>query len=110
FGTGTFIMLNIDANNLYLQFEDGATGQWLYIGNAFNFTATSHRVVKLSKVPANSQPIEWRSTENFYGSPFRVSELWSLGTTGDTYCITAGGLLFGAPLPLFLSPPLSLSR
>ena len=91
YGTGTFILLNIDVNNFFIQFEDGATGQWLYLGNQYNFTAAFKRIVKLSKVALNSQPFNFNATENFYGSPFRVSELWILGTnTSDTYSVSLG--------------------
>lgn len=91
FGTGTFISLGIDANNLFIQYEDGATGQWLYLGNQWNMTATFKRIVKLSKVTAASQPFNFNATENFFGSPFRLSELWILGTSvADLYNVSLG--------------------
>jgi hypothetical protein len=93
YGTGSFIILNSDVNNFFLQFEDGATGQWLYLGNAINMTAVFRRIVKLSKVAANSQPFNFNASENFFGSPFRISELWILGTTvGDLYNASLGVL------------------
>ena len=91
YGTGTFILLGIDVNNLFIQFEDGSTGQWLYLGNQYNFTAAFKRIVKLSKVTTNTMPFNFNATENFFGSPIRISELWALGTSvGDLYNISLG--------------------
>lgn len=91
FGTGTFIALATDVNNVYVTFEDGSTGLWLYLGNQFNMTATFRRFGKLAQTPANTQPVAFNASENFYGAPFRVSEWWVLGTTvNDLYNYSMG--------------------
>ena len=88
FGTGTFIILNNQANNLFVSFEDGATGSWLYIGNAFNMTAVFRRIVKLAKVASGNMPFNYGATMNFFGNPFAMSELWVLGTLNDLYNVS----------------------
>ena len=86
FGTGTFIMLKLDVNNLVVQYEDGGTGPWLYIGNQWNMTAAFKRIVKLAKVTSGIQPYSWSATENSAGNPFNTVEMWVLGSTaGDLY-------------------------
>jgi hypothetical protein len=93
YGTGTFILLNSDINNFFFQYEDGGTGPFIYLGNRYNFSPTSGRITKLAKVAALSQPFYFNATENFFGSPFRVSELWILGSNvGDTYTPSLGVL------------------
>jgi hypothetical protein len=86
FGVGSFILLNFDVNNVYVSFEDGATGAWLYLGNAINMTATYRRFAKLAKVAAGTQPQAYGAAESSPGNPFRTSEFWVLGTNvGDLY-------------------------
>jgi len=92
FGTGTFIMLAIDVNNIYLQTEDANAGAWFYIGNQYNFTAAFKRISKLAKVASGVQPYSYSASENFFGAPFRTSELWVLGTSGDQWTPTLGVL------------------
>jgi hypothetical protein len=88
-GTGTFILLQMNFNNIYVTLEDGATGQWLYLGNAWNMTATSHRISKLAKVAANVMPYFYSASESSPANPFSSSELWTLGTTvADTYNVS----------------------
>lgn len=90
FGTGTFIALAIDVNNIYFQTEDGNTGNWFYLGNQFNFTAAFKRINKLAKVTALTQPYSYSASENYFGNPFRTSELWVLGTAGDQWTPNLG--------------------
>jgi hypothetical protein len=92
FATGTFISLGIDVNNVYVQTEDGNTGAWFYIGSQYNFTAAFGRISKLAKVVAGVQPYSYSASENFFGAPFRASELWVLGTAGDQWTPTLGVL------------------
>ena len=93
FGTGTFIALATDNQNFYVQYEDGATGAWLYLGNQYNMTAIFHRFTKLAKVPAGVQPYSYSASENFFGAPFRMSEIWVLGTSvGDLFNVSLGVL------------------
>lgn len=86
FGTGCFILPHILFNNLYVQPEDGNTGA-LYVGNAFNMTATFRRIVKLWFVGTGAQPVDFGSTMGMAGNPFDLSELWALGTSGDKYTV-----------------------
>jgi hypothetical protein len=88
FGTGTFITPNGQANNLFVACEDGNTGTWLYIGNAFNMTATFRRIVKLAKTAAGVMPFNYGATENFFGAPFPMSELFVFGTLNDLYNVS----------------------
>lgn len=89
FGTGTFIALSWDANNVYVTYEDGATGAWLYLGNAYNMTATYRRIAKLAKVTGGTQPQSYSASMASPGNPFRVSEMWVLGTSvGDLYNVS----------------------
>jgi len=86
FGTGAFISLSLNVNNIAVTYEDGASGQWLYLGNQWNMTATYKRFWKLAKVAANTQPTYFAATENFFGAPFDTSEIWVLGSaTSDLY-------------------------
>lgn len=84
FGTGTFILLHVEFNSVYVQPEDGNSGTYLYIGNQFNMTPTYKRIVKLAKVTSGSQPNDWSNTENSPGNPFISSELWVLGGSGNS--------------------------
>lgn len=91
FGTGTWILLHVEFNSVYVQPEDGNAGTYLYIGNQFNMTAVYKRAVKLAKVTSGSQPNDWSNTENSPGNPFVSSEFWILGGTGnnlDSYITT----------------------
>jgi hypothetical protein len=91
FGTGTFIAYGGDVNNILLVYEDGGTGPWLYLGNQYNFTAAYRRIVKLPSASSGTQPSFFNATENFFGAPFRVSELWVFGSNaGDEYVPSLG--------------------
>jgi hypothetical protein len=90
FGVGAWVSLLLDCNSIYVQPEDDNTGQWLYIGNSPSMTATYRRIKKLTKVASNAQPNDW-TTPAVIGNPYRVSELWILGTAiGDGYTVTLG--------------------
>ncbi len=89
FGTGSFIALGLMVNNFLLQFEDGATGTYLYLGNQYNMSAVFRRIFKLTKVAAATQPQYYSAAEGFFGAPFDPSELWVLGTTvGDLFNVS----------------------
>lgn len=88
FATGTFIIPNGQANNLFVACEDGNTGTWFYIGNAYNMTAVFRRIVKLAKTASGTMPFNYGATENFFGNPFAMSELWAFGTSGDQYNVS----------------------
>ncbi len=89
FGTGAFISLSTPFNNFVVTYEDGASGQWLYLGNQYNMSATFHRFWKLAKVAANTQPFYYSATESYFGMPYNTSEIWVLGTaTSDLYTVS----------------------
>jgi hypothetical protein len=88
FGTGSFIIPNTTANNLLVTLEDGGTGNFLYIGNSYNMSATFRRIFKLPKVASLANPYYYSATENFFGNPFAMSELFVLGTSGDQYNVS----------------------
>jgi len=92
FGVGTFILLHQLVNNFFVQAEDGNAGTFLYIGDAYNFTATWRRIAKLAKVGTGQQPYSYNAAEYSALNPFLTSELWILGGTGvnaDGYTPTA---------------------
>lgn len=88
FNTGTFIIPNFHANNMFVAREDGGTGVWMYIGNNPSMTATFRRIVKLNNVGANVMPFNYSATENFFGAPFAVSEIYVMGTAADQYNVS----------------------
>jgi hypothetical protein len=83
-GTGTFILLKANVNNVYVQMEDNTGGTFSYIGDYFGMTASYRRIVKLAKVNTGVQPQSWSATESFGGNPFDSSELWILGGSGNS--------------------------
>jgi hypothetical protein len=87
-GTGTWIIPQVQANNLFVDLEDGGTGAWLYIGNAYNMSATFRRIVKLAKTSSGAMPFNYGASESFFGNPFSSSELWTLGTANDLYNVS----------------------
>jgi hypothetical protein len=87
-GSATFMLLNIDVNNIYVQPQDGSTGPF-YIGNQINFTSAFRRIVKLFATAAGVQPISYSAAESSPGNPFRTSELWiQSATAGDEYSVS----------------------
>ena len=88
-GTGTFIALLANFNNVYITYEDGAVGQWLYIGNSYAMTATAHRIAKLAKVATNTMPYSYSASASSPANPFSSNEPWVLGTSvADAYNVT----------------------
>ena len=85
FGTGSFIIPNGTANNFVVVAEDGNTGNFLYIGNSYNMTATFRRIFKLPKTSTNGNPYYYFATGYAFGNSFPMSEIWVLGTSGDLY-------------------------
>lgn len=91
FGTGTWILLHVNANAIFVEPEDGNSGAFMYFGNAIDMTPTFNRAVKLAKVASGSQPNTFASTQSSPGNPFITSEWWVLGGSGnssDGYCVT----------------------
>jgi hypothetical protein len=89
FGTGTFIMPKpAGMNNLFFSREDGGTGIFMYLGNAYNMNANFRRIVKLANVATGNQPLNYSASESYFGDPFDISELWVYGTAGDLYSAT----------------------
>lgn len=91
FGTGTFVSLAVQVNNFFVQYEDGGTGPFMYLGSAWNMTTVFRRIVKLAKVAAGTMPFNFSATETFFGAPINISEIWALaGTVGDLYDYSLG--------------------
>jgi hypothetical protein len=88
FGTGSFIIPAQQANNVFVAREDGGTGTWFYIGNAFNMSATFRRIVKLANVSAGTMPFNYGATENYFGNWLEVDSLWCMGTANDQYSVS----------------------
>jgi hypothetical protein len=91
FGTGTWILLHVQFNSIFLQPEDGGAGAFLYFGNSIFMTPTYKRAVKLASVASGSQPNSFSSTQSSPGDPFTSSEWWALGGSGnsnDSYMVT----------------------
>ena len=51
-------------------------------------TATFRRIVKLAKSATGSMPFNFGATENYFGNPFVMSELWVYGTATDLYNVS----------------------
>lgn len=90
YGTGTFIALAWDVNNIFVQFETVTASHLMYLGAQYNMSSTFKRIAILaatSAVPYAS----YTATETSAGNPFRTSELWALGSnTGDIYNVSFG--------------------
>jgi hypothetical protein len=87
-GTGTFIMPKQMANSYTVDFEDGGTGTFLYVGNSPLMTASAYRIAKLAKTTAGTQPQLYSPTMYGPGNPFDIAELWAFGTAADIYNLT----------------------
>jgi hypothetical protein len=87
-GIGTFIMPKQMVNNFLVDLEDGGTGTFLYLGNAFNMTAVYRRYYKLAKVAAGVQPYFFNAGEFSQGNPIDISESWVYGTGGDSWNVS----------------------
>ena len=87
-GTGSWIILNETVNNMLVTFEDGGTGNFMYLGNSYNMSPTFRRIFKMPKVASLQNPYYYSASENFGGNPFAVSELWVYGTISDTYNVS----------------------
>ena len=90
-GTGTWILLHVQFNSIFLQPEDGGAGTFMYFGSSIFMTPTYKRAVKLASVSTGSQPNSFSSTQSSPGDPFISSEWWALGGAGnsnDGYMVT----------------------
>ena len=84
FNTGTWILLHVQFNSIFLQPEDGGAGAFMYFGSAINMTPTYKRAVKLASASSGSQPNAFSSTQSSPGDPFISSEWWVLGGSGNS--------------------------
>lgn len=87
-GVGSYIIPKQMLNNLLIDFEDGGTGNFLYLGNSSLMTAVLYRFYKLAKVAANTQPYFYQASMTSPGNPYDLSELYVYGTSGDEYCVS----------------------
>ena len=83
FGVGTWILLHVDFNSIFVQEVDGNSGTYIYIGNSISMTSTYKLIAKLAKVGSGSQPNFWNSGMGSPGNPFMSSEFWVLGGSGN---------------------------
>ena len=89
FGTGTFIIPALSIKGLFVAREDGATGTWQYIGNAYNMSATFRRIVKLANEASGVMPYNYSADASYFGDPISAGELWTLGlSVGDGYNVS----------------------
>jgi len=84
FGTGTFIMLGIDANSVFVQPADNNAGTYMYFGTAYNMTATFRCIMELPKVATGQNPYFFSSSILPGINPIRANELWVLGGSGNS--------------------------
>lgn len=84
-GVGTFIFPKQIFNNYLIDLEDGGTGTFLYLGNAWNMTAVFRRFYKLAKTAAGVQPQFYDAGMFSAGNSFDLSELYVYGTIGDLW-------------------------
>ena len=87
-GTGSLIFPKQMVNNFLVDLEDGGTGTFLYLGNAYNMTATFRRFYKVGKVASGAQPYFFNAAEYSPGNPIDISEIWVYGTAGDEYSVS----------------------
>lgn len=87
-GVGTFIFPKQMFNNYLINLEDGGTGAFLYLGNAYNMTTAFRRFYKLAKTTAGVQPQFYDAGMFSAGNSFDLSELWVYGTANDTYNVS----------------------
>ena len=84
-GTGSLLFPKQMVNNFLVDFEDGGTGTFLYLGNQYNMTAVFRRFFKLAKTTSGIQPQYFNAAEYSPGNPIDLSELWVYGTSGDLW-------------------------
>lgn len=85
-GVGSFIIPKQMLNNFLVQYEDGGTGPFLYLGNSPIMTTVLNRFFKLSAAVASAQPAFYNASMASPGNPFDLSELFVVGTIGDKWC------------------------
>jgi hypothetical protein len=87
-GVGSFIIPKQMLNNFLVQYEDGGTGPFLYLGNYMLMTANLYRFYKLASVGTGTQPYFYNASMTSPGNPYDASELWVMGTSGDKYNVS----------------------
>lgn len=87
-GTGTFIMPKLECNNFLVDYEDGGTGSFIYIGCQYNMTATAYRIYKLPKSTTGNQPFFYSSAMYSPGNPVSIYQLFVYGTATDSYSLS----------------------
>jgi hypothetical protein len=87
-GVGSWIIPKQMLNNFLVSYEDGGTGPFLYLGNSMLMTATLYRFYKMASVGTGTQPYFYNASMTSPGNPYDLSELWVMGTSGDTYNIS----------------------
>jgi hypothetical protein len=81
-GTGSYIIPKQQINNLLVQYEDGGTGPFLYLGNSMLMTDVLYRFFKIAATGLNTQPGFYDASMTNWGNPYDISELW-------VYCANA---------------------
>jgi hypothetical protein len=81
-GTGSYLIPKQMVNNFLVQYEDGGTGPFLYLGNTMLMTGVLYRFYKLATAGTNTQPGCYDASMTSPGNPYDLSELW-------VYCANA---------------------
>lgn len=82
-GTGSYLIPKQMVNNFLVQYEDGATGPFLFLGNSMLMTGALYRFFKIAAAGTNTQPGFYDASMTSPGNPYDLSELW-------VYCAHAG--------------------
>jgi len=88
-GVGSYLIPKLLINNFLVQYEDGGTGPFLYLGNSMLMTDVLYRFFKIGTVSLNDQPGYYNAGMFSPGNPFDVSELWTYcAHQGDKYSVS----------------------
>jgi hypothetical protein len=87
-GTGSYIIPKQMVNNLLVQYEDNATGPYLYLGNSMLMTGALYRFFKIAAVGLNTQPNYYSASMTSPGNPYDLSELWVYCAATDKYNVS----------------------
>jgi hypothetical protein len=75
-GTGSYIIPKQMVNNFLVQYEDGGTGPFLFLGNSMLMTGAIYRFFKIAATGLNTQPGFYDASMTSPGNPYDLSELW----------------------------------
>lgn len=91
YGTGSWVALGNNAQQVYVQALDGNTGS-LYLGTSAQMvTSTGVFVIaKLMKVGSGVQPYDFSTSRQGLADAESVSQYWIDGTTSDSYLPSLG--------------------